>query len=142
MSSLHEKVAQRRATEPQEPRCVSLQPGSSGLVVCQWCGESWVLPWSQFVGARLRSAAVDAPLELSFANYLVTLTGENLHALLDDLATARLGSVRDLPARYHPRESGSATYISQIEVRSLSETSARQSASNTEKPASRSDTRE
>lgn len=124
MSSLHEKVAQRRAAEPADPRCVSLQPGGSGLIVCQWRGESWVLPWSQFVGARLRGVVADAPLELSFANYLVTLTGENLHVLLDDLATSRLGCLRDLPARYHPRGSESTAYIAQIEVRPLSEASA------------------
>ena len=124
MSSLHEKVALRRAAEPAEPPCVTLQPGGSGLVVRQWRGESWVLPWSQFVGARLRSDAANAPLELSFANHLVTLTGENLHALLDDLATSRLGCVRDLPERYHLRETEGAPYISQIEVRPVSETSA------------------
>lgn len=124
MSSLHEKVAQRRATEPLEPRCVILQPGGSGLVVCQWRGESWVMPWSQFVGARLRGADPDAPLELSFANYLVTLTGENLHGILDDLAASRLGCLRNLPESYQPRESESTPYISRIEVRALGESSA------------------
>lgn len=119
MSSLHEKVAQRRATEPLEPRCVVLQPGGLGLVVCQWQGERWVLPWAQFVGARLRGAQPNAPLELSFANYLITLTGENLHGVLDDLAASRLGCVRDLPASYQPRESESTPYISRIEVRAL-----------------------
>jgi len=124
MSSLHEKVAQRRAAEAAELRCVSTQPGGSGLMVCQWLGESWVLPWSQFVSARLCGSDADAPLELSFANYLVTVTGENLHLLLDDLAGARLGCLRDLPTPYRLRMPDGAPYIARIDVGSLADPSA------------------
>ena len=119
MSSLHEEVARRSATEPGEPQCVLTQPGSSALVICQWQAESWALAWSQFVGARLSGNDPDASLELSFANYLVTVSGENLRALLDDIAASRLGCIRDLPARYQRQMREGATYIAGIAVRPL-----------------------
>lgn len=120
MSSLQEKVIERRAAESAEPRCVSLQPGGSGLVVCQWHGESWVFPWSQFVSARLCGADVDARLELTFANYIVTVMGENLQGLLEHLAASRLGCIRDVPAQYQPPVGGDAPFIAHIGVQSLS----------------------
>lgn len=119
MSSLHEEVARRSAAEPAEPQCVSLQPSSSALVICQWQGESWALAWSQFVGARLCGSDADASLELSFATYLVRVSGENLRGLLDDIATSRLGCIRDLPAQYQRQMREGAAYIARIEVRAL-----------------------
>ena len=124
MSSLHEEVARRSAAEPTEPQCVLMQPGASALVICQWQGESWALAWSQFVAARLCGSDVHASLELSFANYLVTVSGENLRVLLDDIATSRLGCIRDLPAKYQRQMREGATYIARIEVRPLANSSA------------------
>lgn len=119
MSSLHEEVARRSAAESAEPQCALMQPGSSALVICQWEGESWALAWSQFVGARLCGSDADASLELSFANYFVTVAGENLRVLLDDIATSRLGCIRDLPAQYQRQMREGATYIARIDVRPL-----------------------
>ncbi len=120
MKSLHEEVRERRAAESVVPACVSDQPGGPGLLVCQWRGERWALPWSQFTGARLGGTDTDAQLEIAFANYLVTVTGENLDVLLEDLAAQRVGRLRDLPAQHRPAAARDGPFIARIEVRVVS----------------------
>ncbi len=120
MKSLHEEVRQRRVAEPAELTCVSLQAGSAALVVRQWQGASWVLPWAQFIGARFAEPDGKAVLELSFASYTVTVTGDNLETLLDDLAAQRIGCLRDLPAKFQLTMDEGTPFITRLEVRALS----------------------
>ncbi len=116
MNSLQQEVSERRTAKSAEFSCVSIQPGGSGLLVCQWQRESWVLPWAQFIGARLSGKDEDGLIDLRFANYRVTVTGENLHALLADLAAQRIGVLRDLPAQYRSRMGEKEPFIVGIEV--------------------------
>ncbi len=117
MNSLQQEISERRAAKSAEFSCVSLQPGGAGLLVCQWQRESWVLPWAQFIGARLSGKDDDGVIELRFANYLVTVAGENLSALLADLAAQQVGILRDLPAQYRSRLGEKEPFIASIEVR-------------------------
>ena len=117
MTSLQENVRQRRATEPTDLACVSLQPGCSALVVSQWRGATWVLPWSQFTGAQLMGSGSDSPLQLTFTHCLLVLSGTNLHGLVADLAAFRIGCLRDLPAQYCPPVGEVAPYVASVEVR-------------------------
>ncbi len=117
MSSLHEKVAERRAAQASELQCVSAQPGSFGLLVAQWRRETWVLPWSHFACARFSGSDDEGRLELSFSNHTVTVTGAHLRGLLVHLAAARLDSIRDLPAQYRSSASEERPFIARIEVR-------------------------
>ncbi len=117
MNSLQQEVSERRAAKSAEFTCVSVEPGSSGLLVCQWQRDSWVLPWAQFTGARLSGKDDDGLIELRFANYHVTVAGENLHALLADLATQRVGILRDLPAQYRSHMGEKEPFIASVEVR-------------------------
>ncbi|HVT94087.1 MAG TPA: hypothetical protein VHD76_14685 [Bryobacteraceae bacterium] len=116
MNSLQQEISERRATKSAEFTCVSVEPGSAGLLVCQWQRESWVMPWAQFIGARLRGKDDDGVIELRFANYHVTVAGENLRALLADLAAQRIGVLRDLPAQYRSRIGEKEPFIGSIEV--------------------------
>ena len=117
MSSLRENVSRRRETEPGDPVCVSLQPGCSALVVCQWRGATWVLPWSHFTRAQLLSTENDSQLELTFTHCLVALSGTNLRRLVDDLAALRVSCLRDLPVSCHPPPAEMAPHIARIEIR-------------------------
>jgi hypothetical protein len=116
MNSLQQEISERRAAKAAEFTCVSIQPGISGLLVCQWQRESWVLPWAQFIGARLSGKDDDGLIELRFANYRVTAAGEHLRALLADLAAQRVGILRDLPSQYRARVGEKEPFITSIEV--------------------------
>lgn len=118
MTSLREEIKQRR-TDAFASECVSGQPSRAGLIVCQWRSESWVLPWSQFVGARFRGKDSDGHLEIRFANYHVTVTGENLRGLLEPLAAQEIGCLRDLPGGYRSRSAESAPFVTGIDVHQL-----------------------
>jgi hypothetical protein len=86
-----------------------------------WQGENWALPWSHLESARLVSAKDHEQLLLSFTKHHVTITGDNLRALWDDLAAFRVGCLRDLPAQYRARASAGAPFIGRIEVKSVTE---------------------
>ena len=118
MSTLQQSLHQRRA-EQADLSCVSVGAQSPALVVRTWQGDSWVLPWSHFTSARL--AEGEDGLEISFATCLVTLHGENLRGLLDDIAVFRVGALRDLPASYRKKAGEGEPFIARIEVRATTE---------------------
>ncbi len=117
MSALHENIQRRVAAESAGPVCVSLQPGGYALVICQWQGVTWVLPWSQFTHARLLGPGTDSQLELAFTHCLVVLSGTNLQRLVEDLAALRVSCLRDLPITYQPSTGEAAPHIARIEIR-------------------------
>jgi hypothetical protein len=116
MNSLEQEVSERRATKAAEFTCVSVQPGGLALLVCQWQREDWVLPWAQFISARLLGKDNEGRIELRFADYRVTVVGENLRAVLADLAAQRVGVLRDLPAHYRSRMGEKDPFITSIEL--------------------------
>ena len=102
------------------PACVSAPNLASALIIWNWTGDSWVLPWSYFVNASLTGPEHCARLELVFTSHLVTLSGENLRVLLADFAFHRVGTLRDLPEQFRPRPDKGRPFIAQIEVRASS----------------------
>lgn len=122
MSSLRHSLQQHRATEATGS-CVVAAERQSALIVSVWQGESWVLPWSHFVSARLDGERI----EITFANMLVVLSGRNLRALLEDIAAFRLGCLRDLPADYRRQPVDGQPFIARIEVQPLVATAGGQS---------------
>ena len=114
MSSLKQSLQQHRAMEPAGS-CVVAAERQSALIVSIWQGESWVLPWSHFISARLDGERI----EITFANVLVVLTGQNLNALLEDIAAFRLGCLRDIPADYSRQPVAGHPFIARIEVQPL-----------------------
>ena len=123
MSTLQQSMAGRRAVEIAAVSAVLADERQSALIISAWKGASWVLPWAQFVSARLDGES----LELFFANCLVVATGQNLRALLDDIAAYRIGVLRELPVSYRQRSAEGAAFIVRIEVRPLMDRPARDS---------------
>ncbi|HWA08322.1 MAG TPA: hypothetical protein VG838_02530 [Opitutaceae bacterium] len=116
MNSLQQEVSERRAAKAAEFACISVQAGGPALLICQWERESWVLPWAQFVGARLSGGDSTGLIDLRFANYQVSVAGENLRALLADLVAQRIEVLRDLPEQYRARIGEKEPFITRIEV--------------------------
>lgn len=121
MSSLQQSIAQRRTTDAPNLSCASTLTHSPSLLIHLWRGESWVLPWSHFAGARLSIQDGADRLELSFASQRVTVTGARLSALLDDISHFRLESLRVLPPEYRSIEDDRTAHVAAIEVESLSD---------------------
>lgn len=119
MKSLHEEVRQRRVADAAAVECVTFQPGGAALVIHQWQGDVWVMPWPQWVGARLDETGGKGRLEVSFATLRVLVTGENLASLVDELAAQRVGVLRDFPATYRARMGNGTAFIARIDVRSV-----------------------
>jgi hypothetical protein len=117
MSTLEESLAERRADKETKRSCTLARIETSTLVLSLWQREKWVLPWSQFVSARFASENGGQHLELSFGCVCVVITGENLHGLVDALATLRVSALCDLPAQFAPRCGQGEPFISRLEVR-------------------------
>src|SRR5450432_2900570 len=120
MSVLQQSLERRRATEILEFACVTITAPAPAMVISSWEGESWVLPWAHFVAARLNCSNQEEILELSFAGHTVVASGRNFRRILDDLASFRVGWLRDLPTEYEARNREEDIYVSRITVTSLS----------------------
>jgi hypothetical protein len=119
MSVLQQSLEKRRATETSEFACVTISAPTPAVVIASWSGESWVLPWAHFVAARYNSSNEEETLELSFAGHTVVASGRNFRRILDDLASFRIGWLRDLPTEYEAQGRDEETYIGRITVTSL-----------------------
>lgn len=112
MSTLQESLRKRRSEQITAVCCVTADERQSALIVSLWAGETWVLPWSQFVSARLDREKID----LSFGHHVVIVTGENLHALLEDIAAYRISALRELPPEYRQKPGNGEPFVLRIEV--------------------------
>jgi hypothetical protein len=111
MSTLRQSIAIRRSGELA---CwVRAEDNQTALLVVTWQGIYWILPWSQLVSARLEGPT----LEFTFGNCVVVVTGENLPALLDDIAAYRISVLRQMPAGYRQKIADGEPFISRIEIR-------------------------
>lgn len=127
MSSLLESASLRRAAEQAGVACVTLGAPQPGLLVAAWTGPSWVLPWSYLVNARFTEPPGE--LVLSFTSHVVTAEGDNLRRVLDDLASFRVGCLRDLPGDYQSQMPTDAPFIRRLWVRPASSTPPRSESS-------------
>jgi hypothetical protein len=113
MSTLRQSIAIRRSGELA---CwVRAEDNQTTLLAVTWQGIYWILPWSQLVSARLEGTTLD----FTFGNCVVVVTGENLPALLDDIAAYRISVLRQMPAGYRQKTTEGEPFISRIEVRSV-----------------------
>lgn len=115
MSTLQESLRKRRAEAVAAVSCVIAEERQSALLVSVWAGDTWVLPWSQFVSAHCNGEKI----ELSFGNLLVLVTGENLPALLGPIAAYRISVLRELPPEYRRDPADGEPFVSHLEVRSV-----------------------
>ena len=119
MSTLDEELAARRASKERRRSFALAKSESRTLVLNLWQSDQWILPWAQFVSARLAQDENGHRLELSFASVRVLLTGENLHGLMEPLASFRVSSLYDLPPEYGMEGEKGEPYVSRLEVRPL-----------------------
>lgn len=121
MSTLHQSLAKRREGEAATVSCVKSEESQPALLVSTWQGVNWVLPWAQFVSARLEGDRI----ELTFGNCVVVVSGENLPALLGDIAAYRIAALHEMPAEYRRKAIDGEPFISRIEVRLTADAPAR-----------------
>ena len=116
MSTLQESLTKRRAEAVAAVSCVIAEERQVALIVSLWAGDTWVLPWAQFGRARYSGEKI----ELSFGDTLVVVTGENLPAMLKDIAAYRMSVLRELPPEYRRNPADGEPFVSHLEVRSVS----------------------
>lgn len=118
MSTLKTLLSERRAAElPTGAHTTAAVAQSPAVLVFKWTGQSWVLPWSYFLGAHHEVVESDEQLTLSFSLCEVVLTGKRLALLLPDIAAYRLESLHELPDKYRD-ENSAAPLIREIVVKS------------------------
>lgn len=123
--SLQDSIERRRAAEPPAVTCAGSPGPCPTLMLSVWQGDEWALPWSHLESARLVGVDGREQLVLSFTKHRVTISGDNLRGLWDDVAAFRVGCLRDLPAPYRAKASAGSPFISRIEVKAHSDESGR-----------------
>lgn len=119
MSTLDEELAGRRASRERIRSFTLAKSETRTLVLSLWQSDQWILPWAQFISAKLAQNENGHHLELSFANVRVVLTGENLRGLMEPLASFRVSGLCDLPSHYGKHGDRNEPYISRLEVRQV-----------------------
>lgn len=122
MSALDEELANRRATKERIRSFTLAKSETRTLVLNLWQGDQWILPWAQFVSARLGKNESGHHLEISFASVRVLLTGENLGGLMEPLASFRVSDLCDLPPQFAMHGEKGEPYVSRLEVRPVPST--------------------
>lgn len=118
MSTLKHLVAERRASDlAPVSQSASASAQSPSVLVFKWNNQSWVLPWSYFLGAYHETTDTGEQLVLSFSNREVVVKGYHLDQLLTDIAAYRLESLRELPEKYRDSPVGSDPVILSITIR-------------------------
>lgn len=120
--SLQDSIERRRMAEPPKVACADSAGSCPTLVLSIWQGDEWALPWSHLESAQLVGSKGNEQLVLSFTKYRVTITGENLRGLWDDVTAFRVSCLRDLPAQYRSTVSTGIPFIARIAVEELART--------------------
>ena len=115
-SSLKQHLASRHVSQPHQITSVLIGQPTSGLMIECWEGESWVLPWSCLLFARLSSTDADAELILTFSAQRISARGRNLKPALDAVVGFRLNVMRELPAIYQSQNWTDAPLVKKISV--------------------------
>lgn len=119
MSTLDEELAARRASRERIRSFTLAKSETRTLVLNLWQSDQWILPWAQFISARLAQKENGHHLELSFASVRVLVTGENLRGLMEPLASFRVSGLCDLPTQYGMQGDRNEPYVSRLEVRQV-----------------------
>ena len=118
MSKLREAVAAMKALSPQTACCVEIEYGPvSTVTFCPWKATEWTLPWARLDSMGFTDEVEVARVELIFPHHHVTMVGENLRTILDDIRTFRVSCMRDLPAARRSTVISRAVFISKLDVR-------------------------
>lgn len=118
MSTLRDLISERRAADaPLGLQSATAATASPALLIQKWDNQSWVLPWSYFLGAHHASTDGGEQLVLSFSLGEVLVQGARLDLLLPDIAAYRLESLRELPEKYREAPSASTPSIREILVK-------------------------
>jgi hypothetical protein len=118
MNSLQQSIERRRAAEPAHLSCVDVSAQPT-VVLSKWQSQSWVFPWSHFQNALLSDSGDDEQLVLTFTHHRVTISGQNLRSLSEEVAAFRLSQIRDFPAQYRARVATDAPFVRRIEVEAV-----------------------
>ena len=119
MNTLREAIIQYKTANPSPPNaCFVAKAPVQALQIHPLSGESWVLPWGNFVSARLLIGKGSEQLAIAFIGYEALLQGVLLAQLLPDIATRRLELVYELPANLHAQADKNRPFISRLTVRS------------------------
>lgn len=120
MTTLDESLAERRASRDTKRSYTLERVETSTLVLSLWQREKWILPWTQFISARFDPEKGGHQIELWFGSACVVIKGENLHGLVDALATLRVSAICDLPTQFASRCGPGEPFVSHLEVRPVS----------------------
>jgi hypothetical protein len=85
------------------------------MIEC-WEGDSWVLPWSCLLFARLSGRNTETDLTLAFTSQTIIVRGQNLKPALEAVGGFRLNVMRELPAIYQAQNGTDAPLIKKISV--------------------------
>ena len=97
------------------------------VTICPWQAKEWTLPWSRLDALNFFNEEQLERVELFFPHHLVIIAGENLRGITDELRTFKVRCLRNLPVSHRAGFSPAAVFITQLEVRLLTDPKSRPS---------------
>ena len=95
------------------------------VTFCPWQAKEWTVPWSRLDAVSIFDEQELERVELFFPHHQVIIVGENLREIMDDIRTFKVCCLRDLPASHRTNLNPKAVFITQLEVRLLTDQSKR-----------------
>ncbi len=120
--SLHERIEGRRKSDAPAVESDGEPVAAPTLQLLQWKGARWAFPWSHLATAQFVVVDSGESLILSYPGHQVTIAGENLSELWEDLSNFRAPILRELPSEYGPKLAPHTAFITKIEVEVIEST--------------------
>ena len=128
MNTVGEVLAAKRAQCQPALRCVDTDYHPVSMVtICPWQAKEWTLPWSRLDALNFFNEEQLERVELFFPHHLVIVAGENLRRITDELRTFKVRCLRNLPVSHRAGFKPDAVFITQLEVRLLTDPKSRPS---------------
>ena len=128
MNTVGEALAAKRALCRPALRCVDTDYHPVSMVtICPWQAKEWTLPWSRLDALNFSNEEQLERVELFFPHHLVIIAGENLRRITDELRTFKVLCLLNLPVSHRAGFKPDAVFITQLEVRLLTDPKSRPS---------------
>lgn len=121
MNTLKEVIEERKQDDKNgsaSDLCVAVKDRARSLQLQFWNEEVEIFSWSHFIKAKYEQVGGSKQVTMDFTGHEITIQGQHLEGLLDNLADHRIRWLKEYPKAFRPSPmKGNEVHIKKITVK-------------------------